>query len=246
MKKIFLLIFLVFPLVCIAQDRVNEEPASLSWKSKEINKAYFWIKESKTGKWKSRKNNKLVYLWEGVKVDNFNSIFIGEYNKNKYLFLDYRKYDWRYPNLKMEWRWWRYIFAALISENDYNMMESLEVGDTLVVRSIYHNYMYKGDVEYSFPLFLKMTNALYSSSLTLYNLDKKEHGDNYAKSKWREDNPLIQLIVLKRVVDSKGQDLVRFTIYPSALEDLIDISYFEIEYKTYRNLFTLDKTNKYE
>ena len=57
----------------MAQDRNNAAPAQLATKSKEIKSALYWQQDRKTGKWESRKNTTLVYLGEGVAVDNFNS-----------------------------------------------------------------------------------------------------------------------------------------------------------------------------
>ena len=104
MKKVFFLLFMatIVSLAGNAQSRTNSAPAMLSYKSKEINSALYWQQSSKTGRWESRKNTKRVYLGEGVAIENFNSIFIGEYNNKRYLFLDFYRYFWRYPALKKE------------------------------------------------------------------------------------------------------------------------------------------------
>lgn len=88
MKKTFFLLFMatIVTLIGNAQSRTNSNPAALSYKSKEINSALYWQQSSKTRRWESRKNTKRVYLGEGVAVNNFNSIFIGEYNNKRYLF----------------------------------------------------------------------------------------------------------------------------------------------------------------
>ena len=53
-----------------AQDRIDNQPAQLSYKSKEIKSALYWHKNSKTGKWENRSNTKLVYLGDGNNVCN--------------------------------------------------------------------------------------------------------------------------------------------------------------------------------
>lgn len=86
-----------------AQDRVNKEPEQLSYKSKEIKNAMYWHQNSETGQWESRKNTKLIYLGEGVAIENFNSLFMGDYKEKRYLFLDFKEYSWHYPALQKEW-----------------------------------------------------------------------------------------------------------------------------------------------
>lgn len=124
MKRIFTVLWAIFIISAnsIAQDRINTAPAQLSEKSKEIKSALYWQQDGETGKWESRKNTTLVYLGEGVAVDNFNSLFIGEYAGRRYLFYDFKEYSWRYPVLQIEWIVSRTIMAALISENDYQHM----------------------------------------------------------------------------------------------------------------------------
>lgn len=106
--------------------------------------------------------------------------------------------------------------------------------------------MFKGHAEYSFPMFLSLCETLRSSTETMANSYKSERGNEAAESYWRNEYPLIHYIILKRVSGSNGKDVVRFTLYPHAMEELIDHSYFEIEYSVYRNLFTKDKNNKYK
>lgn len=84
--SIIILAVIAFSTNCMAQDRNNAAPAQLATKSKEIKSALYWQQDRKTGKWESRKNTTLVYLGEGVAVDNFNSLFIGEYAGRRYLF----------------------------------------------------------------------------------------------------------------------------------------------------------------
>ena len=58
--------------------------------------------------------------------------------------------------------------------------------------------------------------------------------------------PPINFIVLKRITDSDGQDVVRFILYPKALPELIDYTYFEVDYSVYKNLLTKDKKVSYK
>lgn len=230
----------------LAQDRVDKTPEQLSYKSKEISEALYWTKNNKSGKWESRKNTKLIYLGEGVAIDNFNSLFIGDYNEKRYLFLDFKEYSWRYPNLKQEWIYSRMIMAGMLSEEQYNQMDSLTVGQTLTIAPKFYNKMFKGNPEYSFPFFLSLCETLRSSTETMANSYESERGIEFAENYWKEEYPLLDFIVLKRVLGSDGKDVVRFTLYPHAMKELIDSTYFEVEYAVYRNLFTKDKSNKYK
>lgn len=248
MRKLLLLVFtsVIASLNCIAQERTNSKPAELSYKSREIKSALYWGKNSKTGQWESRKNNKLVYLGEGIAVDNFNSLFIGDYKNKRYLFLDFRKYSWRYPNLEQEWIVSRTIIAGLLSEKQYNQMDSLAIGQTLKIVPKFYNEMFKGHAEYSFPLFLSLCESLRSSTETMANSYEHERGIEAAESYWKNEYPMLDFIILKRVSSSDGKDMVRFILYPKAMEELIDSTYFEVEYSVYRNLFIKDKNNKYK
>ena len=247
MKKIlFFILSIFFVLPSISQEREDDAPASLSYKSKEITKALYWNKNSESGKWENRKNTKLVYKGEGIKVDNFNSLFVGEYKNRRYLFLDFKKYKWKYPSLEMDWVWYRTIIAASLSDEDYDKMQNLKDGEVLEIKPRFHNEMFKANRDYSFPFFLKLTETLYHSSETIYNIDKKNSGESYAELVWKKENPPITFIVLKKFIDSKGKELIRFSLYPSAFKELINSFYFEIDISTYNNLFTPDKTLKYE
>lgn len=229
-----------------SQERIDSKPATLSYKSKEIKSAQYWNKSSKTGQWESRKNSKLVYLGEGVAVDNFNTMFIGEYHARRYLFLDFFEYRWRYPNLKMEWTIYEAIMAALLSDEDYTRLSNLSAGESLMIAPRFYHKMLKGNREYSFPFFLSLGETELSSSETLYNSYKRTDGEDYAERQWKENYPLIHFAVFKRVVDADGTDVVRFVLYPHALSELIDDSYFEVDYEVFRNLFTEDRKQIYK
>jgi len=213
-------LFLFSIVLAMGQERVDGSIAELSWKSKEIKKALYWSQNSKTGKWESRKCTKLVYLGEGVNVDNFHNLFTGIYEGHRYLFLDKRHYFWRYPALKQEWVWERTMYAALLSDEDWNSMKGLTNGQTLIVKPSFTNDLSRAHNEYSFPFFLKLTETLRSC----------------------EDKPSnIPFITLRRFVGSDGKDVVRFCF--GAVTELIDISYFEIPYTTYELLFQPDEKN---
>lgn len=229
----------------IAQDRTDSAPKQLSYKSTEITKALYWEENSSTGKWESRKNSKPGYEGEGIAVDNFLSIFIGDYAGHRYLFLDYIKYYWQYPNIKVDWSSSRAMMAALITNDDYNKMDSLSVNQVLTITSNFYESMWKSNREYSFPFFISLNETLRSSTSVMaksYERESEGAGERY----WKSEYPPIQFITLKRVVDSKGKDLVRFRIYPHAMPELINSFYFEIDYSTYRNLFKQAENNIYK
>lgn len=229
-----------------AQDRIDNQPAQLSYKSKEIKSALYWHKNSKTGKWENRSNTKLVYLGEGVAVDNFNSLFIGEYLGYRYLFLDYKKYSWRYPVLQQEWIYSRMIMQALLSDDDYKRLSEISIGDTVIISPCFYHEMFKGHQEYSFPFFLKLGETLRSGATTLYDSYKRSANEDYAKRMHEKEYPPIQFIILKRVKGTDGRDVVRFQIHPNAMLELIDAFYFEVDYSIYQNLFTPDKKVTYK
>lgn len=245
-KILIVLIAVMASFNCSAQDRVDNQPAQLAYKSKEIKSALYWQQNSKTGKWESRNNTKLVYLGEGVSVDNFNSIFIGEYSGFRYLFLDYKKYSWRYPTLQQEWIYSRMLMQALLSDDDYKRLSEISIGDTVIISPNFYHEMFKGHQEYSFPFFLKLGETLRSSAATLYDSYKRSDGEAFAERMHKKEYPPIQLIVLKRVKGTDGRDVIRFQIYPKALLELIDAFYFEVDYSIYQNLFTPDKKTAYK
>lgn len=248
MRKILLSVFIAFAVIltCEAQDRMNEEPVSLSYKSKEIKSALYWQQSSKTGQWESRKNSSFVYLGEGVFVDNFNRLFIGEYKGTRYLFMDYYNYKWRYPALQTEWTMYRTMIAAQLSEEDYSKLSSLSSGEIITISPRFYHDMFKGHSEYSFPFYISLGETLRSSSETLYQSNRKAYGEDFANRQWENDYPPIIFIVLKRVVGSDGRDVVRFALYPHAMQELIDKHYFEVDFSVYRNLLTEDKRRTYK
>ena len=62
----------------------------------------------------------------------------------------------------------------------------------------------------------------------------------------KKEYPPINFIILKRITDSDGQDVVRFILYPKALPELIDNYYFEVNYSVYKNLLAKDKKVNYK
>ncbi len=208
--------------LCVAQSRVDKPVPELSWKSKELNNALYWSQSSKTGKWESRKCSKMVYLGEGVKVDNYHSLFLGTLNGDNYLFLDKRDYYWRYPTLETEWMYARTIYAALLSTEQLDALKNLPVGKAVVITPSYINNMSRGHEEYSFPFFLSLTETM-----------KEVDPDNQ-----------VPFVTFKRVVEDNGKEVVRFCF--GAVTELIDISYFEVDYDKFNTLFTADSKNTYK
>lgn len=229
MKKIFLLmtVWAFVTATAFSQDRTDTTPEILSGKSKEITKALFWNKNSKTGKWVSVKNNARPYLGEGVHSDNFNTLFIGEYKEHKYLFIDFFNGQWRYPNLELEWMYFRHILAGLLSDEQYDCLKNIKSGETYSVISKFSNEMFKGSDDYSPSFFLSLTETLRSAN------------------EITEETKPIYLITVKRTV-SGGNDVIRFILYPHAISELIDFNYFEVTYDEYNKLFTPDKNTKFK
>lgn len=191
MKKFILLLLVSLCTLGIhSQDRVDKKAAQLSSKSCEITNALYWKNNSKTGKWESRKNTKFVYEGEGVRVPMFHDIFIGQYEGYRYLFIDYNHYRWKYPNLEEEWVFQRNLFSGLLTDEYYNKMDSIQPNELLIVKSRFTYEIYKGSYDYSFPLFLSVTETLRSSSITLYDSYKKSDGENIANAYLNKENPL--------------------------------------------------------
>lgn len=226
-KLLASLILTTLSLTTLAQNRVDTTPETLSMKSKELNKALFWRQSSKTGKWVSSKNNARPYFGEGIHSDNFNTIFIGDFEGYRYLFIDYFEGGWRYPALEREWMYFRYILAGLLTEEQYNKLKDLKDGETYSIIPKFYNKMFKGNNEYSPSLFLSLTETLRPKD------DRKT-----------TDDP-IYLITVKRT-QSEGKDVVRFLIYPHGSDILIDFNYFEVSYDDYNKLFTPDKNTKFK
>lgn len=208
--------------LCVAQSRIDTPVPELSWKSKELNNALYWSRNSMTGKWESRKCSKMVYLGEGVNVDNYHGLFLGTLNGDTYLFLDKRDYHWRYPSLQEEWMYSRFIYAALLSEEQLASLRNLPVGEEVVITPAYINSMSRANEEYSFPLFLSLTETM----------------------KGIETPNQVPFITFKRVVDDNGKEAVRFSF--GAVTELIDISYFEVDYDKFNTLFTTDNKTTYK
>lgn len=217
-----LVLLAVSTLLCVAQSRVDKPAPELSWKSKELNNALYWSRNGKTGKWESRKCSKMVYLGEGVRVDNYHGLFLGTLNGSTYLFLDKRDYFWRYPTLETEWMYARHIYAALLSDEQLNTVKNLPVGKAVVITPTYVNEMSRAHEEYSFPFFLSLTETL--------------KGVDLANQ--------VPFITFKRVVEDNGNEVVRFCF--GAVTELIDISYFEVDYNKFNTLFTADSKTTYK
>jgi Ni/Co efflux regulator RcnB len=209
-----------------AQSRVDEAPAQLSTKSRDLAKAVFWEQDSRTGKWGSRKHDKLKYYGEGVRCVNFKSVFIGEYAGQTYMFLDFWDYHWRYPNLEQEWMYTEQVWAFLLTAADIDTLSRLEQGAPAVtVTTHYSNMISKANEEYSFPLFLRLTETMRSTG----------------------NNARTDVAFMAKRLNDGGRDVVRFMTYPRAVvTELFDDEYFEIDYSDYMGLFTPDKTTNYK
>jgi len=245
-KKIFCILFLCSLTFSFAQTRSNNDATTLEYKSKAISNANYWYQEN--GKWKSRSCSK--YKFEsGVQSENFNTIFIGEINSLKYLFIDYCKAKWEYPNLKSNWTYYRQLHSALITENDYNALKNIQPNEAVNIISLFNFDMFKGNRSYSFSFFLDLMNTSYSSSQTLYDSYKKHEGEEYAKAKYKKENPPRYVFSAKRTFND-NKDVVRFTVFPVYLEfgkpALIDQFYFEVPYNNFMFLFEADKKTSYK
>lgn len=230
-----------------AQDRVNEAPKTLSYKSKEIRRIYYWEKQN--GKWKSRFCYTFPHL-SGVQSDNFSSIFIGNIDSLKFLFIDYNKAEYKYPNLEMDWTYYRKIRASLISDEDYANLKNIQQGEIVRVITRFSNEMYKNHQEYSFPLFLKLTETLYSAEKTLYKLNCKEFGQDYADNHWKSTYPEECTLLVKRTT-SENKNVVRFNILIPVLalstsHPFPENYYFELPYEKYMELFDADRNVRYK
>lgn len=249
MKKILMCTIGVLCIMVNAQsqDRVNEQPKTLTYKSKEIKRANYWSQED--GMWKSRSNTARPYL-SGVQSDNFKSIFIGDIDSLKFIFVDYYKAQYKYPTLELEWTYYPTIQACLISKESYEELRNIGIGQIVGVRSNYYWEMNKSNQEYSFPLFLKLTEQSYSTDRLLYEIAKEDNGKDYADNIWRGKYPEQYAIIVKRVL-SENEDVVRFhcllpILFISEMKPFIESWYFEIPYSEFLNLFEPDKTRSHK
>lgn len=260
MKKIVLTALLAFTplLFTTAQnksvDRVDTPPATLSYKSKNLSDALYWHQDPATGKWRKRANTSLPRLGDGVKVPNFKHLFIGDYQGHRYLFVDYYKYQWKYPTLEQNWLAYQTLLQAELTETHYTQLKDIQVGDTVLIETHSYNDMFKGHKEYSFPFLLELTETLRATRENLHDSYLQSYGETYGERKYEREYPLIRVIQLTRVVDSKGNDLIRFNIYPDTMIDILrdksqlsfDNYYFETPYHKYKNLFEPDKKVQYK
>lgn len=247
MKRIFIFCLLIlFSLSSLsAQDRVDQPQTILSYKSKEINRALYW--EQVDGKWKSRYNTEIRYQ-SGVQCDNFRSMFIGCIDTMRFLFIEYEKGEYLYPNLEMDWRYFKTICAGLIEEPDYDALKAIAPGEQVSVVSHYDNESHK-NTQYSFSRFLNLTRLLYSSARTLYNSYAKEYGTEAAAAYWEKEYPDKFMLAVLRTT-SNGKDVVRFQVFPAYINMGkpvgMDNFYFEISYDEYGKLFQADRKLKHK
>jgi hypothetical protein len=232
MKKIWFSLLVVLATTVVAQDRIDEKPTSLTYKSKEIRYALFWERNPKKGKWESRINTDRPYYGEGKFSSNFNSIFFGKIDSLTFLFIDYWDGRFKYPNLKLEWTYYKSLKSALITDSDYEAMKNIQYGETLKIFSKFTDYAFKGDVGYSFSVFLDDIKRSYSSFIK----DIEQGYELY----------LTSLIMTIKRVKSEGKDVVRFRVYPDANYKLIDSCYFEIPYNDFQVLFKSDSRLRYK
>lgn len=248
MKKILLfsLLLTIGTVGMYSQNRVNERATSLSYKSKEINVAKYW--KQKDGKWESRSNKKFTYQ-SGVQDDNFSSIFIGKLDTLSILFIDYYKATWRYPHIKSDWAYHRDIHGALITDDDHNSLKNIKQGELVNIISYFNSHMYKRHPEYRFSHFLSCFSSFYSSSKTIYRINKRSYSEDFAERQYTKDNPPRYVFAAKRIVDH-DEDVVRFCVFPTYLNfgepAFIDSFYFEVPYQKYMLLFESDTKTKYK
>ena len=242
MKKllIFCLLMLSGSGSLSAQDRMDQPQTRLSYKSQEVKRARYW--EQIDGKWKSRYNTEIRFQ-SGVQCDNFRSLFIGCIDTMRFLFIEYDKGEYLYPNLEMDWRYFRTICAGLLGDADYDALKTIAPGQQVCVVSHYDNESHK-NVQYSFSGFLETTRLLYSSARTLYNSCEKEYGAETETNFWQKEYPgRFMLAVLRTTSD--GRDVIRFQVFPAYInmgEPVgMDKFYFEIPYDEYGKLFLDDR-----
>ncbi len=237
MKKILMCAICLLCIISVkSQDRINERPMTLTYKSKEIKRANYWSQEN--GIWKSRLNTARPYL-VGVQSDNFKSIFVGDIDSLKFIFIDYFKAKWKYPNLELEWTYYPMIQACLISNDSYEKLKNIQQGQIVGIQSGYYFEMCKSGQEYSFPLFLEITETLYSTKRLLCGKDCSDDA-------WREEYPMQYALIAKRVL-SENKDIVRFhcllpVLFITEYRPFIESYYFEVSYDEFIKLFESDKS----
>jgi len=233
MKKILLLFCLIaVPLANYSQDRVDDAPTVLDYKSKELRKALYWEKNS-SGKWVSRANNKIQFQ-SGVQSSNLTSLFWGKIDNVMMIFFEYQKGQYRYPHLKSDWEYYPRIYSAIVDMGEYNNLKDIQPNQILYIISDFSNDMSKWHPEYNFSLFLDLTQTLYKTSITL-----------------KEKRSTLYILAAQRTT-SKGKDVVRFDILPfpiapaMGIPDLNTYGYFEVAYKSFMEIFEEDTSKKYK
>lgn len=245
-RALYLIIFLFSATFLSAQTRENKDATSLNYKSKNISNVKYWHQEN--GKWKSRLSNTSTFE-NGVQSDNFYNIFIGRIDSLNFLFIDYAKAEWKYPNIKEGWTYYRRLHSALITEKDYSSLKNIRPNEIVNIISLFNFSMRKNRSDYSFPLFLDLITTMYSSNQVLFNSYKQHEGEDYAKMKYKKENPPEYIFYAKRTYNN-NEDVVRFSVFPAYLTfgepAIIDNYYFEIPYTKYLVLFESDKKTIYK
>lgn len=214
-RKLSLLAIIIISgaLTIAAQDRTDTSMPFLTYASKNLDNARYWEQDGSS--WKSRKCDKLVYQGEGVACENFSTMFIGKTDGRTFLFVDRHDYYWQYPELRLEWKHKRMMYQVLLSENDYNRLDSLATGETYTITPQFVNAMCQDNRDYSFPFFLMLSSSLLPTAGAT------------------QPEPFI---TVRRFTGSDGKDVVRFRF--GIFVELIDSFYFEVPYQDWRKLFT--------
>lgn len=251
MKKILLLCAIT--LGCMfnlaAQDRVDVAPKTLTYKSKELNYATYW--ELVKGKWKSRYNRKLDYKINGP-CENFRTVFIGDLDSLKFLFVRYHTRVYYRVGFHEESYSPTKLYAGLISPMDYKMLKDIAPGQLIPVMSSYYNDI-PSEEGFYFPDFLQQLEVEYKSHMGIYTCKLKTEGRDAADRYWNSQY-LERLIFLVKRTTSSGKDVIRFRFFfnnsealgVSDLNDLLRDAYFEVPYEEYMELFKPDRKLTYK
>ncbi len=232
MKKILLFISLVVFLsnFAFAQDRADDKELVLSRKSKEIKSGIFWYFNDATGKWNSKKNTKRVRGWNN---GNYKAIFIGEIGEEKYIFINHSKGFYLFESIQKDWYRVNYMKTAIVSNDEYNSLENLQLNDTAVVAL--KTYVSSDFSDKDFNKHLRQVTKQCSYDELLDNMLVQQGVD------------IRNLITFIRVM-SEGKDVVRFVFRApdeKAWISNFNESYFEIPYSQYLLLFQQDKSTKF-
>lgn len=153
MKKIAVLIMLVYNMVAFSQDRNNREKLHFDKSSDILTSATGWSYNNQIGEWVDYKN---VICSDKEYKTSFSSLqgsymmsknyqnFISivsktlMFNNNEYVVLVVTKWvgDYEYPSLKQDWYTYKATYGFVFSTSDFNSLKTLSDSSGILTKCV--------------------------------------------------------------------------------------------------------------